>query len=635
MVLLVICFFQALIDQGLNPVQERNFGFVTEFADPDTIALPSVEVFSPALDKYTFGNTIKTISETDLRNFQGLPFSDYLQQRTGLFLRQYGAGMLSSLTMRGTSAGHNAVFWNGLPINSPSLGQTDFSILPVGGFDQASIHFGSGGALYGTDAIGGTVHMTNRLKFDQDHQVRIASVFGSFGNWNQQVEHAFSDKKFSTRSRIYRNFSENDFPFRNLAKFGTPIEKQEHAKVVQVGAMQDFAWKIDPKNLISTSVWWNDTKREIQPLMGSNTGDIQTDKNLRWVLDYFHFAENKVWNVKGGLVRDDQLFNASFNQTIQYFLATDLDWEINPKRNSKSGIRYTHIQGNLSSYQATESRMELYQSTNFQPNEKLAFSFNIRQLVYDGNFAPFTPSLGGEWKVMKNESHQILLNFNLARSFKVPTLNDRFWVPGGNPDLQSEKSLGGELGLNHIYKKENFTLDQSLTVYKMKVDNWIIWLPKGNIWIPENIREVHNSGLEYALETNKKVGDWNINFSTNYAWTRAINQTDISENDRSKGNQLPYTPEHKFQSIINVGKGTFSTFLNYQRVGERFSGTDGSGRLESYQLWDMGGNWNWSIRKIEGNVGLQINNLFNKEYQVMPLRAMPGRNYQFNINIKI
>jgi iron complex outermembrane receptor protein len=49
----------------------------------------------------------------------------------------------------------------------------------------------------------------------------------------------------------------------------------------------------------------------------------------------------------------------------------------------------------------------------------------------------------------------------------------------------------------------------------------------------------------------------------------------------------------------------------------------------------MGGNWNWSIRKIEGNVGLQINNLFNKEYQVMPLRAMPGRNYQFNINIKI
>jgi vitamin B12 transporter len=634
LIFLVVFMFQAVLTQEINPVKESNI-VETEITSQDTFALSSVEVFSPSLDKYTFGSTLQTLSEKDLVFFQGLPLSEYLQQRTGLFLRQYGSGMLSSLTMRGTSAGHNAVFWNGIPINSPSLGQSDFSILPVGGFDYATIHFGSGGALYGTDAIGGAVHLTNKLRFEESLTVRISSVFGSFGKWNQLLEHGFSDKKFSTRTRVYRNFSENDFFYRNITKFGTPKERQSHARLEQIGAMQDMAWNINPKNLLSTSFWWNETKRKIQPLMGSNTHDFQSDRNLRWVLDYFHFGKNKVWNVKNGLVRDDQTFNGSFNQTIQYFLAGDLDWEINHKWNSKSGARFTHVQGDLSTYQAKESRVELYQSTNFQPFEDLGFSINLRQMIFDGNLAPFTPSIGGEWKVWANESNQIRLNSNLARSFKVPTLNDRFWVPGGNPDLESEKSWSRELGLNHIFKKDKFELNHRLTVYRMRVDNWIIWLPKGNVWSPQNIRKVHNTGLEYGLEANQQAGDWNLNLKVNYALTRAINQTDISENDRSKGNQLPYTPLHKFQSTIMVGKGTFSTFLNHQMVGQRFLGTDGSGRLDPYRLWDVGTNYNWTIRKMVGTLGFQINNLFNTDYQVMPLRAMPGRNYQLNLNVRI
>jgi iron complex outermembrane receptor protein len=634
-IFLFVCFFKTLSAHDINPENGKLFGKGTEITDPDTISLPSVEVFSPEIEKYTFGNTVKTISEAELINFQGLPFSDFLQQRTGLFLRQYGSGMLSSLTIRGTSAGHNAVFWNGLPINSPSLGQSDFSILPVGGFDQASVHFGSGGALYGTDAIGGAVHLTNKLRFEEGFKVKIASVLGSFGRWNQQVEYGFSEKRFSTRTRVYRNFSENDFPFLNVTKFGTPLERQDHAKVIQHGLIQDIALKIDSKNLISSSIWWNKTDREIQPIMGSNTNDFQSDRNLRWVFDYFHFGEYKVWNLKSGLVRDDQVFNASFNQTIQYFLAADMDWEINGKWNSKTGIRYTHIVGNLSTFQAQESRIELYQSTNFQPNERVSFSLNLRQLVFDGNLTPFTPSLGGEWHFWQNQSSQILFKSNLARSFKVPTLNDRFWEPGGNPDLQSEKSWSGEMGLIYSIKKRNFGLNQGLTYYSMKVDNWIIWLPKGNIWTPQNIREVHNSGIEYSLEVSQKIRNWNLALTTNYAWTHAINQTDISENDRSKGHQLPFTPEHKFQSLFSIGKGAFSTFLNFQNVGERFTGTDGSGRLEPYQLWDLGSNCNWSFKKLSGNIGFQINNLFNTDYQVMPLRGMPGRNYQINLNVRI
>ncbi len=612
------------------------FGHSGVVSHQDTLDLTPVEVFSMPLDKYTFGQTVRLISEKDLENFQGLSLGDFLQQRTGLFLRQYGAGMLSSLTMRGTSAGHNAVFWNGLPINSPSLGQTDFSILPVGGFDQVTVHFGSGGALFGTDAIGGAIHLSNKLNFGQGHKLKINSLLGSFGRWNQLGEHSFSNKKLSTRTRVYRNFAQNDFSFTNVAKIGTPVKRQQNARVLQWGAMQDLAWKFDEKNLISTAVWWNQTDRQIQPVMGSNTRDVQLDENLRWVVDYFHFGSEKVWNLKTGLVQDQLKFNQSINRTAQYFISGDLDWSLGPKWSSKSGFRYSYIQGNLSTYEATDSRLELYQSTNFQPNENLGFSLNLRQLVYQDNFAPFTPGIGGEWHFLKSDRHLLQLNSAFSLGFKVPTLNDRFWKPGGNPELEPEQSWSSELGVKHEFGYGNFKLSNQVTYYRMSVENWIIWLPKGNFWSPTNLRKVHNSGIEYFLEASQKMGLWALGLQGTYAWNRAINQTNINENDRAKGKQLPYTPEHKFQLTGSLEKGAGKIFLNSHRVGKRFVGTDNVSVLPAYALWDAGVNYDWNLfNRLQGNLGFQVNNLLNTEYQVLRLRAMPGRNYQLNLHITL
>jgi vitamin B12 transporter len=609
---------------------------IGEILPLDTVELVPVEVFSPSLEKYTHGQLILRMKDSDLESFQGLSLSDYLQQRTGLFLRQYGAGMLASLTMRGTSAGHNAVFWNGLPINSPSLGQTDFSILPIGGFDELYLHFGSGGALYGTDAIGGAVHLISKLKFGQGHGLQVGTHAGSFGRWNQQVQYGFSSEKISLRTQVYKNVTENDFLFRNIAKPGTPIERQEHAAFQQTGISQDLAFQISSDQLLSSSLWYNQTEREIQPVIGSNTLDEQIDRNLRWVMDYFKFTEKATWNFKTGLLKDHLIFNGSQNSTVQLFLIGDLDWEISSGISSKSGIRYTHIQGKLSTYSAQEDRLELYQSTNLSLSEDLHVSINLRQFIYEGNFAPFTPSLGMDWLILSNKEQELKLNTNGARSFKVPTLNDRFWEPGGNPDLAPESSWNAELGVSHIWRRGSLMLNQRLTHYQMWVNNWIIWLPKGSIWSPENIREVHNKGLEYFLDADYKMGNWTFEIQGNYNWTRAINQSEITDNDRSAGNQLPYTPAHKFQTLLGIKRGIWYTYVNYQFTDSRFVGTDNQDIIPSFQLWD------WGIRMgeikttwIKGSIGFQINNIMNTSYQVMRLRAMPGRNYQINIQIKL
>lgn len=617
------------------PVLGENASF---FQKSDTLDLKLVEVKGPDLEKYAAGQQLILLREKDLQDFRGDALTEVLQRRTGLFLRQHGPGMLASLTMRGTSAGHNAVFWNGLPINSPSLGQADFSILPTIAVDQVAIHLGSSGALYGTDAIGGAVHLGTKQVFNQGHQLEIGSLVGSFGKLDHSGAYSFSNQTFSSKTRFYRQQARNDFPFRNVSRFNTPVERMPNGEIRQQGILQDLAWNLSKNQQLHAAIWYHDADRQIIPIIGSNTQDQQQDSNLRAMVDYFHFQGANTWNVKAGIVFDELIFNiGAINKTYQYFLSGELDKNWHPKMSSRTGFRLTHVDGELDTYEAQEQRWELYHSQKFIPNSKINFTLNLRQLIYDGNWATFSPSIGGEWKFGQIKQQQFILGFAGARSFKVPTLNDRFWNPGGNPDLLPEDSYSTEISVKQSGTIQQWSITQQVTLYRMWVDNWIIWLPRGNIWSPENIRTVTNSGLEYSAQASKKIAKkYQISFSGTYNWVRAINQSNTSANDQSKGNQLPYTPEHKILGTLDWSAQHWSAFLSSHWVSERFVTTDNQLSVAPYDLMDIGFRYHFSFQNKKNiSTGFQINNLLNKEYYIMRLRPMPGRNFQFNCTIRI
>ncbi len=612
-------------------------GDVLGITPADTVELGTVEVYSDSLGKYAMGQYILRFGKESLEEFGGQSLGDFLQARSGLFLRQYGPGMVASLTMRGTSVGHNAVFWNGLPINSPSLGQMDFSILPVEGFDLAQVHFGGSGALYGTDAIGGSVHLSNELVFNQGLSFRTSHRFGSFGTFHNQVQGSYSNSQFSSKTQVYRQQAANNFSFTNVAKIGTPEERQNHAAVSQWGIVQDLARNLSAQTQVSTSLWWNVNDRQIQPVMGSSNRDVQQDQNLRWVADVHHFENNRVWNLKTGYVSDQQVFNEQAdNRTNQFFLSGELDWDLSKMLQSKSGVRLADIRGNLSTFSEDELRVELYQSTNFRPTEKLGLSMNLRQLIYSGELAPFTPSLGIEYTVLEYGQHKISGSAALSRSFKVPTLNDRFWIPGGNPELLPERSLSGEIGLGYLYTRESWKLDARVTYYRMAVDQWIVWLPQPSYWAPQNIQEVNNQGLEIFLNSDIPLSFGAIQLTVNHAWnaTQIIKTGDSSGSNN--GNQLPYTPAHKSQGTVRLKNKSMGYFINTHRIGTRYISMDNQTSLSPYLLVDIGIDRKWSLgKKMVGSVGFQANNILNTRYEVLRLRPMPGRNFQINLTISL
>ncbi len=602
-------------------------------AHRDTVALEEVEVHATSIDRFAQGLKIKTWGKSDLARYPGRSLGDVLQESSPVFIRQYGAGMLASPSLRGTSAGHTAVFWNGLPINSPSLGQSDLSILPVVALDQVSLQFGNAGALFGNEAIGGSLHLDAIPVFGKGLEIGLVQQIGSFGLVNSSLNAGFSTDRVSVRSRFYREFSANDFPYKDLGQPGTPVTRQAHAKVEQLGYVQDIAWNIRSNQQLKSSFWWNRAERQIQPVMGSNTRDLQQDQSFRATVSYLHFSNKGLFHLNTGLVRDEQLFNRSENNTVQYFISGNWDRTLQERWIVKLGSRATVARGDLSTYREDDTRVELYQSTKFIAGENLAFSLNLRQLVYSGTLAPFSPGVGMDWNVWKTESQTLQLKSSVGRGFKVPTLNDRFWVPGGNPDLLPEESLNGEIGLSWT-KSAKVDWEHSLTYYRMKVANWIIWLPQGSVWSPENIREVSNQGIEYEGKVHFRTGSWTWAVEGSYTFSRAIATKGVDETDQSVGKQLPYTPRHQSNARLTVGKGSFSSFLTTHRIGERSVTADNPRVMSAYQLFGVGVHYSklaWG--ELRFPVGFQINNLMNTAYQVLYLRAMPGRSYQFNLSI--
>ena len=91
--------------------------------------------------------------------------------------------MVSSPSFRGTTAQQTAVLWNGVNINSQLTGQTDFNTILSSNFNSISLKYGGGSVLYGTSAIGGSVHLNSGFSNEPGKHHFFQSGYGSFNTY--------------------------------------------------------------------------------------------------------------------------------------------------------------------------------------------------------------------------------------------------------------------------------------------------------------------------------------------------------------------------------------------------------------------------------------------------------------------
>ena len=104
--------------------------------------------------------------------------NDLLRDAGTVYIRNYGAGQLASLTVRGTSAAQSDLLWNGVKLNSPSLGQVDASLFSAGMADRIDVNGTSQAAN-----IGGSFNFAVNDKIDSTTGVEFELGYGSFDTY--------------------------------------------------------------------------------------------------------------------------------------------------------------------------------------------------------------------------------------------------------------------------------------------------------------------------------------------------------------------------------------------------------------------------------------------------------------------
>lgn len=601
----------------------------------DTILqVPEVVVNAPKIRGEIIGGNSKTWNEDDIISKSSNNVGELLQRDGGIFIKSYGMGSLATSSIRGGNSSHTLILWNGLPIQSPMLGLLDLSLLPLNSTSEITLQKGGNSAMWGSGAIGGVISMKNSADFSNQLSVSLLSEVGSFGFLNEQIELGIGNSRFQSVSKVFYQEAENDF-FHPIHPT-LPERQQTNAAFSRKNILQDFYWKINQKNKVNFHFWKQWSSQEIPPTIVQNINLAhQDDRSTRMILEWDKIMSNGVIRSKVGYFDEYNIYffgagdNNSNNHFTNYFIEVESQWNLKSNQKLVLGATNTLMEATSPGYpnDISENRFAAFASyLLFYKNWKVQSS--IRQTIVDGNFNPILPTLGIEYDPFSN----LNFKFKVSKNYRLPTLNDRFWVPGGNPELLPESGWSQELSVTSKFKKGNFNTNFQVTAFNRYIDNWILWaLNDGDFyWSAVNVEKVWSRGLESLVSFNFQKNDFQMQLDLSCNYIRSTSEFDLALPKIKKGTQLFYTP--KFQAFSKLIVGWKNFRASYQHA--YMASTLGLiGTIDPYFLGNFNLDYQLKKGKFSSIFFLGVNNIWDTDYYIIERRPIPGRHYKLGIKL--
>ena len=600
------------------------------------VVLEPVEVKTEAIRVGTPGQKTEEWTKEELNILSSQHIGEVISRKGGVFIKSYGAGSIATSSIRGGNAGQTLVLWNGLPLQNPMLGLLDLSLIPTGFVDQMSVHYGGNSAGWGNGAISGVIDLRNSPQLISGFSASVRSSFGSFGHWDQQAQLTYGRGKLKGSSRLSHQQADNDFTYSISPKL--PDRQQEHAHYEQDGFMQELYYSISPRQQLGAQLWWQKNDREIPPLTTQNESQaVLIDESIRTALHWKYTGETAFFQAKAGYFDEEQLYQDpltglnTVNEFRTFLLEGEAQWQIDQNMQAQLGVLHIRNNAEAGAYgSAITSKQYAILGTFKRQWGKWLTQLNLRQEWQDGERIPFVPGLGIKGQLLKG----LWLNAKVSRNYRLAGMNDRFWQPGGNPDLIAESGWSEELGLEGKFTRGKHQFKYSLTGFHRDINNWILWaLIEGeSFFSANNITKVRSRGIEQRFSWQFPIEDVNVHLRAGYDYTRSTNEIALKSPRIAAGQQLIYVPRHQaFGELALTWKTLRFSWLH------RYTGSVRSineGDLPDYQISSLSLSSRISKKRFSGDLFFRIENLTNQNYQIIERRPMPGRHFQMGFQLK-
>ena len=614
-----------------------------------------------------------------------LSMADVLTFNSAIFVKNYGRATLSTVAFRGTSPSHTQVSWNGMKINNPMLGMTDFSMIPSYFIDEASLLHGTSSVNETGGGLGGAVKLSTKPSNNKGFGLQYIQGIGSFKTFDEFLRLTYGDNHWQISTRAVYSSSPNDYKYRNHDKKENiydenmnivdqyyPMERNRSGAYKDFHLLQEVYYNTGKGDRFGLNAWYINSNRELPMLTvdhGSDTDfdNRQREQTFRGVVSWDHLRENWKMGAKAGYIYSWMAYDykrdvgngimthmtRSRSRINTLYAQVDGEYYLGKRWLFTANVSlHQHIvesedknivkqDGNRAIVGYRKGRPELSGSISakWRPIERLGVSVVIREEMFGKEWTPIIPALFIDGLISKTGN--IVAKASISRNYRFPTLNDLYFLPGGNPDLKRESGWSYDAGLSFSVGRSGiYSLSGSATWFESYIKDWIIWLPttKG-FFSPENIKDVHAFGVELKADLDVALSkQWQLGVNGTLSWTPSINNGEPrTPADRSVGKQLPYVPilSSTVTGSLSWRKWTFLYKWCYYSERYTMSSNDISltGKLPPYFMSNISLEkiltFKWAELSLKGT----INNLFNEEYLSVLSRPMPGINFEIFIGI--
>lgn len=614
-----------------------------------------------------------------------LSIADVLTFNSPLFVKQYGRATLSTVSFRGTGPSHTQVTWNGMRINNPMLGMTDFSMIPSYFIDDASLLHGTSSVNEAGGALGGVVKLSTAPAAADGFGLQYIQGIGMYRTFDEFLRLTWGDEHWQVSTRAVYQSSRNDYKYRNRDKkeniydeemniVGSyyPVERNKSGAFDDVHVLQEIYYNTGRGDRFGLNAWYINSNRELPRLTTDYADDTrfenrQREHTLRSVLSWDRLRRDWKVGAKAGYIhtwmaydyrrdpgngimtsmtrsrsRIDTFYGQAAGEYAvgdEWLFTADIALHQHFVRSADKNIVLQQGDKAIVGYDQGRVEIDAAVSAKWRPAERLGLSAVLREQLYGTKWAT-VPALFADYLLSKRGN--VVAKASVSRNFRFPTLNDLYFLPGGNPDLKNETGVQYEAGLSFAVGRDAiYTLSGSASWYDQRIDDWILWLPttKG-FFSPVNIKEVHAYGVEVRADLSVMLArGLKLDLDGTFSWSPSINVGEpMSPADQSVGKQLPYEPEFSGTATGRLAWRSWGLLWQFCYYSERYTMSSNditlTGRLTPYVMNNLSLEKGFAFRRADLSLKATINNLFNEEYLSVLSRPMPRMNCEFFINVK-
>ena len=523
---------------GVHAQEDTLYHKIDSVEVVDSYVSPSIKASLPA----------QFIYSQELQILPALQLSDAVKLLSGTIVRDYGGiGGLKTVSIRGLSAQHTGVSYDGVSLSDCQTGQIDLGKIPMENIQQITLNNGQDEALFQSArqlASGAVINVaTQKPSYSDSKPVSIFASLtgGGFGliNSNLLIQNRLTKNTFQSHHpskstcKAYSSFNVNylqskgDYPFTLFyggVNDSTSMEKRNNSDIKTLSmegnihilfkdtlqlAFQDQTESVlTKKGELNIKLFYYKAERGLPGaviLYRTITGErLWNDDAFAQI--HFEYAINRSWKyqlyAKSNYSRTRYLDPHFLNQDgkidneykqYEYYLSNGIKYERKQWNIFLvNDLFYNNLDANTHFF-VSPSRVSCLTALGTQliiNRVKISGSFlhtyaqDFKKTVDSTiHFQKVSPTVSFGVKILNKE--EFYFRFFFKNIFRLPTFNDLYYRDIGNTDLAPENTFqwNGGLTFSKKFWQKRFTVSTTIDGYYNFVKDKIVVIPSKNLFI--------------------------------------------------------------------------------------------------------------------------------------------------------